>query len=53
MADELHLKNNDQQATCQKRVIDGTHGHCGGIDGVHAPQLEHGKFGEEAWIVLQ
>ena len=39
MADELHLRYNDQQAEqkLSKSGIDGKHGHCGGIDGVHAP----------------
>jgi len=45
MADKLHLRYNDQQAEqkLSKRSIDGIHGHCGGIDGVHGLQLENGK----------
>ena len=39
MADELRLRYNDQQAEqkVSKSGIDGKHGHCGGIDGVHGP----------------
>ena len=45
MADELHLRYNDQQAKqkLSKRGIDGIHGHRGGINGVHGLQFENGK----------
>ena len=42
MADGLHLRYNDQQAEqkLSNSGIDGKHGHCGGIDGVHGPSWE-------------